>query len=727
MAFRLALLCLAGALAFAAPDHRVAVLRDNLPGLDPAVTAAAEQALRKGGFAVSPIDVARLGSPEEFNVQHFDSLALDHSHNLTAAARDNLLAFLKSGGDLVMLGGRGFLQRGSMTLAAFSRYEAYRMTGITSVSEFAGQPLLKGIRIAGTFEGTSAIGFSRRVAKFTPLLSANDRHGRVRGWAAGLLSHFDEYPGSDWLLFGISNPEFYSTPGFAATLAAILPKMAGDGLAREAKAAQDLAVATRIPLTSPAPKGFLRRSADGKHIVHPDGRRFFMVGMNYHRSLDQGEWFGKQPFDEVSFEDDFRKARDAGVNCIRLGTAGHFYEKPEVVRECARRYGIYLLILLNWGTRQDFVENAERVAQMYKDEPMVLGYDIQNEPTPSAVAGLKYDGEPSPAFRLKAYDRPTFEKEWSQAMEPFTRGSYSTFPGLLSGFEPAAPHSAMARALNDTYELWIGKHIAAIRKHDPNHLISVGYNTIQTVLPANRRLDFVSHHVYEWPHSYESVMYNLTTMDRLAKLWPDKPVTLGEFGYTNGLVMSDGRYLDFHTSAVGEMAHYLYALARGYDGVMKWVLTDWHWDVIAKAGDRGRATQIYEAYFGLYWYDGNPKGMGRLKPVGHAMKFLRDYWDEHGPGGTIEIRRARNPIGAGYVFRAPAALFIGDSRYAGEGLSFTAGSPANVMLTWNDKSLTLMSTCDARVEVDAAKFVPALASRGKVALNLLEGKRVTVR
>jgi hypothetical protein len=48
-------------------------------------------------------------------------------------------------------------------------------------------------------------------------------------------------------------------------------------------------------------------------------------------------------------------------------------------------------------------------------------------------------------------------------VEPFTRGSYSTFPGLVSGFAPAEPHQAVARALNQTYGLWIGKHIEAIR------------------------------------------------------------------------------------------------------------------------------------------------------------------------------------------------------------------------------------------------------------------------
>jgi hypothetical protein len=485
-------------------------------------------------------------------------------------------------------------------------------------------------------------------------------------------------------------------------------------------------------------------SPDGKRLLTPDGKPLFLTGVNYHRGLDQGEW-SQGTFDDTVFEDDFRKAHEAGINFMRLGPAARFYDSPEIVRECARKYGIYLIIILNWGTRRDFVANAERVAQMYADEPMVLGYDLQNEPAPEALAGLTFDGNPSPALAFQK-DKPpaealtAFRALWPKAWERDLRGSASTFPGFFE--KPAsAEYSGFRDAMDQTLSQWIARHIAAIRKYDTHHLISVGYNTILAVLPANRQLDFVTHHVYESPFSYESVMINLTTMDRLAHLWPDKPFTLGEFGYTNGLVTNDGRYLDFHTSAVGEMAHYLYALAKGYSGVTKWVLTDWHWDIIGKAGDRGRPTQIYEAYFGMYYYDGHAPGLERAKPIVPAVRFLREYVDGGGQGGEIRIVRAPNAIGAGYVYRAPNALFVGDGHYRSGGLEFTAEHPANVMLSWKGSELRTMSTADAEIAIDPKAFLPGVQPEtlrvsghcgqwklqgGRIVITALEGESLTI-
>jgi hypothetical protein len=501
-----------------------------------------------------------------------------------------------------------------------------------------------------------------------PLPSAVDAQGRARGWAAGLPTHFAEYKGSNWRLFGSSSPAFYESGVFANTLRSMLVKMKTGEL--EASAAEDhrKRLATGIKPTAPAPAGFLRLSEDRKHILYPDGRRFFMIGVNYHRPLHTGEWYRTtDDFDDLALEDDFRKARDAGVNCIRLGPSSRFYSDPELVKECARKYGIYLLIILNRGTRRDFVENAEKAARMDGDEPMALGYDIQDEPAADAPADLTFDAAKIPVLKLRPYERyagkldkpagpastgrggrdpedarnlAAFAALRSRATEHSTRGAASTFPGLTARFSVAGEWRELHAAMNDTPGRWIKRHIEAIRKYDRRHPISAGYNNILECLPANRQLDFVSHHVYDRPSSYEQVMSKVATVDRIARVWPDRPITFGESGYSNGIVMPDGRYLDFHTAAVGEMLHYLYALAQGYDGAMKRVLTDGHRDPIAKAGERGRATQIYEAYFGRYYYDGNPRGLGRPKPVCHSMKFPRDYRDENRPGGTIDIARA---------------------------------------------------------------------------------------
>ncbi len=158
----------------------------------------------------------------------------------------------------------------------------------------------------------------------------------------------------------------------------------------------------------------------------------------------------------------------------------------------------------------------------------------------------------------------------------------------------------LVETVDASLDRWLKVQIAAIREVDRNHLITVGHNTALTVLPANQQLDFVSEHIYARPYSYANVMENLTTLDRLAKRWPDRPITLGEFGYSNGIKLSDG-YLDDQTSAVGEMTHYLYALAHGYDGVKKWMLCDWPLAIMKRYGDwdRGLETRIYDERFGL--------------------------------------------------------------------------------------------------------------------------------
>jgi hypothetical protein len=296
--------------------------------------------------------------------------------------------------------------------------------------------------------------------------------------------------------------------------------------------------------------------------------------------------------------------------------------------------------------------------------------------------------------------------------------------------------------MNETLQLWMSRQIESIRKYDRRHLISVGYNSVLECLPANKQLSFVSHHVYDRPASYEKVMSNVTTLDRIAGVWPDRPITLGEFGYSNGVVNPDGSYLDFHTSAVGEMIHYLYALAHGYDGAMKWVLTDWHWDAIAKAAEKGRQTQIYEAYFGMYYYDGNPHGLGRPKPICYSMKFLRDYVDGNGPVGTLDIKRAQTSIGTGYVYRAKNALFVGDSEYKSPELEFRSREPANVMLAWGGSGIKLMSTSDTTVSIAPERFLSRLTSEGakieghcgpirkqngRISMRLYEGETIRIR
>jgi hypothetical protein len=252
---------------------------------------------------------------------------------------------------------------------------------------------------------------------------------------------------------------------------------------------------------------------------------------------------------------------------------------------------------------------------------------------------------------------------------------------------------------------------------DAAHPISVGYNSVFDTLPANAQLDFVSHHAYQPPVDFDGVLLNLTTLDRLRAVWPDRPISLGEFGYTNGLKLADG-YLDLHTSALGESLHYLYAYAHGFAGCMKWTLTDHplelsrqqcSWmpaDDLAAHTDQGR--------YGFFWSDGTLDD--QPKPLVWALRFLREYVDAGGERGELQVGPARTRIGTGYAFRAPRALFVGDVAYDGPGLEFTAAQAANVLLWWGDRSLRVISTADASVRVDLAALL-GKAPEGEVSVG----------
>jgi len=263
---------------------------------------------------------------------------------------------------------------------------------------------------------------------------------------------------------------------------------------------------------------------------------------------------------------------------------------------------------------------------------------------------------------------------------------------------------------------------------DKRHLITVGYNTVLTALPCNRRLDFVSEHVYQRPYALADVMKNVTTLDRLATLWRGKPVSLGEFGYSNGIAMGGG-YLSFDASAVGEMIHWLYALSHGYEGCKKWMLVDWPLPYNRRfapwIGDEPH--RIYEERFGLFFYDGTPEG--RPKPIAHALRFLRDYVDRAGPGGTLDIRPGPTPIGAAYVYRGDRALFLGARGHSTGGVSFKAAVPTNLMLDWGGDALRVLSTADATATIEPTAFLPGLTA-GKVDGRhgglKREGRRLTI-
>ncbi len=650
----------------------------------------------------------------------------------------------------------GFTQaeKGLSFRGAFNDYTVYDLAGTVRVQTHAEQDWLRTpCRLDRGVNGLSAVGFAApHESVFVPLLAAEDTQGRVQGWAAGMLVHHaGPYTGSQWGLFGVEDRSFYHDEQVLRIAVELLRGFRTGRWVERARRAEQASALDRLALTTPGPPPLTIRNG---HFAYPDGRRFFMIGVNFWNSFDTFHGGGIQ-WDAGRLIRDFERMESAGINAIRLHGFNRFAlaDKPhrlDTLLELCRRHRIYILPGLGLGKhaylrdgKSAMQEEARRVARLLKDESVVLGYDLQNEPYWWEIARAPFDNTtlserfPVPKSAWTDYFRSlnVCEGNWT-----------STFPGL-EGTLPVPKERRLRQGyenVNAIMGTWIGWLVEAIRAEDQIHPITVGYNTILDCLPANEQLDFVSHHVYEPPESLEHVKRNLTTLDRLRRIWPDRPVTLGEFGYSSGDLIG-GKTLDVHTQSVGEIVHWLYALANDYDGVMKWQLCDadpaYQWRFATWRRKDPEAKRLRERRFGMFWPDGTPEG--RAKPIAHATRFLRDCVDAGLADGELELRTDPNLIGTGYVFRGKNVLFVGGRGYDSPELQLESAIPVNVMLRWTGTSLTILATADATVLLRPDAFVsgkrlhaaagghgaPGVEELGDawVRLQLLEGQSITLQ
>lgn len=763
-----------------ANGYTVALLRDAIPEADMALADETGQLLKRAGYEVTYLSCHDLCDPEILNTRNFRCLVLTSSPYFPNQAADAFHRFIRAGGDIVLMGGAAFRemlwQKGeawqvskktdlptglSDTAAmefdgAFEASEAYDLGQIRRIETWKDQAILKpGPPQSGDFSGVSALGFEfPGESGFFPVLSACDQYGRLRGWACGILANYaGPYKGSQWALFGIANPGYYRTASFKSTLVETLRLFASGtlpGIAQNRWAVQNRHVIADEPAVKPLPPLHIDRS--GRHFWYPDGTRFFMVGANHFGSFDSRFWRNWNP---ALFEEDFRRAQAAGINCLRIYGGKKLFTDPEklsALRRCANKYGVYVLAVVIDHTSDHYdkdklLQQVREIVTPLKDETFLLGYDLQNEPYPWELAKIKADNMTLGEKWKHAETKAGF-KEYAEAANLGLKEYFSTFYTVPNGLPPPANDVQKLgfAAVNGIIGDWVNWQVEEIRKIDPTHPVSVGYNTVYGLFPANQPLDFISHHCYQIPDSYAGVLANFTTYDRLRAAFPDRPVSLGEFGYSTGMSIG-GRTLDGHNAALGEFLHYLYAHANGYEGAMKWALNDWPLALLLRyASWIPRSNMVKcldQSRFGMYYYNGLPAG--QPKPIAFALKFLSESLAAGLDSGVLKTYPAETLIGTGYEYRSANALFLGDIAQSRQDVSFksTDGKPVNLLMRWSDTAITMMATHDAVVTLKPDCFVKGLpaghcAVQGicgeppridadTLGLLLLEGESVTIR
>lgn len=572
----------------------------------------------------------------------------------------------------------------------------------------------------GAFRGISALGFPvYGQSRYVPLLAAEDRYGRRRGWAAGaVINEQGPWAGSNWAIFGVENPEWYRTDAFADYLTRLLPALKrGTGL-----------VSPRMERVEPDGAPLQPVVLRNGRFEREDGTPLFLVGENlgsllYDRSLGE--------HDAASLDRLFRQLSDAGVNALRILNVSNIVSRGNLglLARTAERWGVYLLVGATPGgdrghDRRQIEAYARTLSRGLASSPALLGYDLRNEPYIHDIRRNRdYDG--TTLGERYPYSAAGMSALASSTLRPDSYGT-ATFYGR-DRILPRPADAAATRAydaVNGIFGDWIDWYRETFARLGDRHPLTVGFNLWYASLPVGCKLDFVSQHTYVMPTDSGAVVNELTTMDRLHAMYPDKPVTLGEFGYTSGYVL-DGRPLSAQCQALGEMMHLLHAWTHGYGGVFDWQVYDFdpvnYRRIAVWNRDRYRFKQDYERLHGIYAWDGTPEGM--LKPYGMCMRFFSDALRDGLERGELTCRAARTQIGTGFVFRAPNALMVGDRAHDDGLLRFDAGEERVVCLFWHDGEIRMMATGDVDVTLSPAQLPGFGRTAGWQARNCRAGMR----
>ena len=259
----------------------------------------------------------------------------------------------------------------------------------------------------------------------------------------------------------------------------------------------------------------VRIASDKKgFILHPSGDRYIPWGHNY-ASVDIMDRLAKDP---ARVEREFAEMKAAGTSIARIHPemprilAGADKADPNALDQLrkllriAQDSGIHLKITglacykikdrMAWYDSMDEQDRWktqaffwETIARTCAESPAVFAYDLVNEP---GAAGKRADGW---------YMGKMGDVEFCQRL--------SLDPGKRTG--------------DEIFREWTSRMVAAIRKHDQTHLITMGMLPFPGAYKAcAEQLDFVSPHLYPKTGKVDDEIKLLKQFD-----W-GKPIVIGE-------------------------------------------------------------------------------------------------------------------------------------------------------------------------------------------------------
>jgi hypothetical protein len=426
------------------------------------------------------------------------------------------------------------------------------------------------------------------------------------------------------------------------------------------------------------------------------------------------------------------QAAAGGYNSIRIfvqdslrdDIRANKWTKLDTVADLARQHGLRLLITFADYYEADLRKLAEidgLIARHFSGSPVILGYDLRNEPQFAELISAIYPGGPV-ALQTDELIRLYGERISQSAVDVYRTGPglakvpsqlnsrqayiYLNLNKLYDEFQndvytwvsqngratdldyfnsyDSMKWNPFIGALNATVQRYIDVMQEAIFLNDPGRLTTIGWNRPEMArLAANDSLGFVSFHRFPGD-SAEGLAGTLSMINYLKAFHQGKPVVMEEFGYSN----FDGKNeVPQLKTASYEASVWLFLYGRNYAGGFKWMLNNF-----------SGGPNPYENNFGLFDDNNQPK------PAYYSGRaVLGMVAANRQPGGDFERLETFDGVTINYSWAAPQARVGNSATFNDPRFTFNQAEAAPWSIWWsedNEAQVSFSTTTPGTVRLD---------------------------